>query len=631
MNGYIRDYIRKRKRRAKNLSQHKGTNEEFYALVEKKSRIAGKQGLCHDWKRSQYTRDLFEAIQDPRMLFRSWDSLKGHAAGSDGVGVTKIGRYYVYRLWCKRLKLYGKDRVPFEQTVFFDAPTQHVAALSIALEPGHSYRLRQVMLRPENDGDTINHADFPLNCLFNKTDSERDEFYGMAECAGVNVAQCSDATITFPQCPDQYIRKLQMAGIEPTALKELHGEIVKQVVDFFSMRGRLEPKARIYEFTPANILLEASKGERDGLDHRNRHLLYSAMRWIGEMLSKMAGDGHGYTPQQLHQVSVSKRDGSMRTLSLPTAVDRIVDKSALLVLQPMFEEIFLPCSIGFRTDRDRFDVLAALEEKYPSAPGKWILCADIRKAFDNIRHDDLLRVIDKYVVNPDVRKLLHQIVRRPGVWKGNKGIAQGCPLSPLFMNILLHDALDAPLSQILPGHLIYFRYADDICVFGLTSEGEGQNVINLLQDLLSEVGLELHTEAPKTRIVNLAPARDNSCAIEINEVDSYLGVGLRGREDNTLEFFLPSFWQDDLYDLFTDAVRNNNRTRKRDLTSHLGQIARSWLRAYAPAWAASDEDAVAESIAMIASEITNGTVSLEPESLARSWRGYFEQYHESSS
>src|SRR5262249_48004178 len=156
------------------------------------------------------------------------------------------------------------------------------------------------------------------------------------------------------------------AGIEPTALKELHGEIIKQVVDFFSMRGRLEPKARIYEFTPANILLEASKGERDGLDHRNRHLLYSAMRWISEMISKMANGEHGYTPQQLHKVSVPKRDGSMRTLSLPTAVDRIVAKSALLVLQPMFEEIFLPCSTGFRTDRDRFDVLAALEEKYPS-------------------------------------------------------------------------------------------------------------------------------------------------------------------------------------------------------------------------------------------------------------------------
>jgi RNA-directed DNA polymerase len=47
-------------------------------------------------------------------------------------------------------------------------------------------------------------------------------------------------------------------------------------------------------------------------------------------------------------VEIPKPDGRTRPLGIPTIRDRVAQQAAKLILEPLFEADFLPCSFGFR-------------------------------------------------------------------------------------------------------------------------------------------------------------------------------------------------------------------------------------------------------------------------------------------
>src|SRR5258707_13879865 len=75
----------------------------------------------------------------------------------------------------------------------------------------------------------------------------------------------------------------------------------------------------------------------------------------------------------------------------PTIADRVVQASLKLVLEPIFEADFKPCSYGFRPNRRAQDaiseihLLASRPSNYP-----WVLECDIKACFDEISHTALL-------------------------------------------------------------------------------------------------------------------------------------------------------------------------------------------------------------------------------------------------
>jgi RNA-directed DNA polymerase len=94
----------------------------------------------------------------------------------------------------------------------------------------------------------------------------------------------------------------------------------------------------------------------------------------------------------------------MRMLGIPTVRDRVVQAALKLVLEPIFEAGFLPCSYGVRPNRRAQDAIAEIH-LFASPPHgyEWVVEGDIQACFDEIDHAALMgrvrqRIADKRVL-----------------------------------------------------------------------------------------------------------------------------------------------------------------------------------------------------------------------------------------
>jgi RNA-directed DNA polymerase len=98
-----------------------------------------------------------------------------------------------------------------------------------------------------------------------------------------------------------------------------------------------------------------------------------------------------FRPVEVRRVLIPKRSGKLRRLGIPTIADRVVQASLKLVLEPIFEADFKPCSYGFRPNRRAQDAIAEIHHlaSEPINYG-WVLEADINACFDEIDHTALM-------------------------------------------------------------------------------------------------------------------------------------------------------------------------------------------------------------------------------------------------
>ena len=90
-----------------------------------------------------------------------------------------------------------------------------------------------------------------------------------------------------------------------------------------------------------------------------------------------------FRPLPVRERKIPKPGGSgkVRKLGIPTIADRVVQAALKLVLEPVFEADFEPCSYGFRPRRRAQDAIAEIHY-YGTRGYRWVLDADIEAALD---------------------------------------------------------------------------------------------------------------------------------------------------------------------------------------------------------------------------------------------------------
>jgi len=190
--------------------------------------------------------------------------------------------------------------------------------------------------------------------------------------------------------------------------------------------------------------VRTNRGARTaGVDGATAYYIW-AIRGEAAFLAGLRADlkAGAFVPLPVRERMIPKSGGRLRRLGIPTVRDRVAQAALKLVLEPLFEADFQPCSYGFRPRRRAQDAIAEIVQ-FHGHGYRWLLDADIEACFDSIDHAALLgrvrrRVGDKRVLRLVKAFLKAGILTADGAELGTvTGTPQGGILSPLLANIAL--------------------------------------------------------------------------------------------------------------------------------------------------------------------------------------------------
>ncbi|KAJ5066529.1 hypothetical protein M0811_13555 [Anaeramoeba ignava] len=160
-----------------------------------------------------------------------------------------------------------------------------------------------------------------------------------------------------------------------------------------------------------------------------------------------------------------------RPISINNDLVRIFLKRIFEEIEPIWEYISYQ-QMGFRKMMDTRIAVLELQKKLKEIKEPYIISIDIQKCFDIIDHGLIRKVINKFISNNNIKKLLNEY------YKGNGcGIYQGDPLSPLIFGMVSHFIIEKIKLRV--DHIQ--MYADDMILLVKNSYNK---VITKVQSIL---------------------------------------------------------------------------------------------------------------------------------------------------
>jgi len=212
-----------------------------------------------------------------------------------------------------------------------------------------------------------------------------------------------------------------------------------------------------------------------------------------------------YRPMRVRKKEIPKDGGKVRTLSIPSIRDRVVQGALKLILEPIFEADFQPGSYGYRPKRTAHEAVSRVAEAIVTEKTK-IIDLDLRAYFDSVQHYLVLEKVAKRVQDDEVMRLLKMILKATG----KKGVPQGGVVSPLLSNLYLNEVdrmLEKAIDTTRNGkytYIQYVRYADDLVIL-IDSYSRHDWLVKAVEKRLREELAKLRVEIneEKSRMVDL--------------------------------------------------------------------------------------------------------------------------------
>jgi len=260
------------------------------------------------------------------------------------------------------------------------------------------------------------------------------------------------------------------------------------------------------------ILQTEAKPNIDELNERTHAQIQSA---IGQINS------HHYQPPAMQGFTIPKKDGEDRLLAVSPLYDRVLQKSATLILTQGLDAIMAQGSYGYRKGLSRQQVRYEIQNAYRQGY-QWVFESDIEDFFDSINRQQLFHRLESLFGKDPIWQLLNDWLGQDIHYKNtiierkthHQGLPQGSPLSPLLANFVLDD-----FDSDLEAHgFKMIRFADDFIIL-CKSKYQAEQAAEQIKKSLADVQLAINIE--KTHIIEMS--------------EGFRFLGYLFREDHAIE------------------------------------------------------------------------------------------------